>query len=126
MIIHISGASGSGKTTLGDRLKKHKNFIVIDTDKIDDRNFFKLIKQKVKMSELFKLKDELNYNSISKCMAYAKKYNKDLIIVGMIFKGNADPNNYADKKYFISIDHDTLYRRRSLRTLDDIVKMLIK
>ena len=43
MIIHIMGSSGAGKTTLGNRLRKLKNVVVLDTDDIDDPNTLKII-----------------------------------------------------------------------------------
>lgn len=130
MIIHIAGSSGSGKTTLGNELKKLNKFIVVDTDDIDDKNFKRLLKSNKEFkkslnnntSKWERIKEDENLKSLECVIDKATKQNNNLIIVGISLFGKADPSKFAEKKYFIKIDPDILYRRVFLRTLDDIYK----
>jgi adenylate kinase family enzyme len=80
MIIHIAGQSGSGKSTLGNKLSKHKQFIVIDTDDIDDRNSLSVLQQKTMVINSIKDIDKFwnktfkkNQNDPSKIYRKSKK-----------------------------------------------------
>lgn len=123
MIIHIHGASGSGKTTLGKRLAKHKRFMVVETDDIDDHIAMKIINSKKhdhlftfkNMDKFFKLKDKTGDIAMKKITDKAKKDNKIVIAVGMIIT----PKNITHK-YYVKVDADTNYRRFNLRTMDDV------
>ena len=130
MIIHIAGGSGSGKSYIGNQLKKNKNLIVVDTDDIADKNSRNLKETSKKYNKLVELQDDdrffmvqkLNMKDIKKLINEAKKTNKDLVIVGIAFGGEVDPNKYADIKLFIKIDPEIHYKRVALRTIDEFYK----
>jgi adenylate kinase family enzyme len=121
MIIHISGSSGSGKTTLGNRLKKLKNVVVIDTDDIDDPNSMKIINKynldsKQDENKFNKELKKLNKVSLDKILNDNK--SKNIIFVGFFHSGM----NYMFKKvnsgYHIKITPDILFRQYNKRTLN--------
>ena len=132
MIIHIAGPSGSGKTTLGNKINKNNKCIIVDTDDIDDHNFNRLLKSNIEFRKSIMgttnrkwstILDNKNLEKLNKIIQIAKKQNKVLIITGISFAfSKADPSKIADKKYFINIDNETLFRRVNLRMLDDIIK----
>ena len=136
MIIHIAGPSGSGKTTLGNKINKYKDFVVIDTDDIDDSNFNKLIKNNNEFKKSIfgksnrkwrEILENKNLDELNRIINKVKKQNKILVIVGISFDfSKASPTKISDKKYFIKVDDDILFRRVNLRMLDDIVKNKLK
>ena len=56
----------------------------------------------------------------------ANNHNKTLVLVGIPLRGKADPHKYSDRKYYIKIDTQLLYKRVHLRTLNDICKKLFQ
>ena len=133
MIIHIAGPSGSGKTTLGNKLKKKiKDCIIVDTDDIDDNNYNNLLKSNKEFRKSIfgtsnrkwrKILDNKNYNTLQNILAK----NKNIIIVGISLDfSKSDPSKIADKKYYIDINNEILFRRVNIRMLEDINKNYLK
>ena len=125
MIIHINGPSGSGKTTLGQRLAKHKEFMVIDSDDIDDKNALRLLAYKKYnnlftedgMEQYFKMKEAANKEALKKIIEVAKQKKKILVVVGLTL---TIPGRH--KKYRIGIDPETCFRRVTARTVASMCK----
>jgi len=123
-IIHITGPSGSGKSSMIDKLNKHKNIIILDTDIIDDKHALDLLKNdkyKKYISNgniylFFKQKDKLNSQYLKNFIK--DNYDKIIIIIGLAFGDS--PKNISNYKFCIKIDPETLYKRVYLRTLFDI------
>ena len=125
MIIHITGCAGSGKTTLGKKLSKNKIFVVIESDEIDDKNAIKIINNK-KHNNLFTMKNvdkffnllqDTSENSLDAMIDKIEKKTPDKIIIVI---GLTIDVEYADKKYFIKTDLNTLYKNIHNRTFNDI------
>ena len=130
MIIHISGMTGSGKTTLGHKIKEYDDdIVVIDTDDIDDFNVNNMLENKKynkyltmkNINNFYKLKNKLNEKQMIKIVNDCKKKNKILVIVGHTFNdGIADPEKYADYKYFINAKYQDNYNQYLQRTYNNI------
>lgn len=125
MIIHIIGPSGSGKSTLGNKIKKIKNTVVIDTDDIDDPNCLKLINKykftnKSDEKNFYKEVGELNKKSIEKILN--KNKDKNIVFVGMIHAGMEFIVKKFNYKFMIKIDAETLWKQYNRRTLYAINK----
>ena len=121
MIIHILGKPGSGKTTLGKRLSKLPNTIVFDTDDIDDPNAIKLLskfdfKTKKNNDSYWKNLSKLDQKDIMEIID--KNKDKNIIFTGFLFGMNIN----VDKKFYIKISEEQLYRQFNLRTLESIKK----
>lgn len=120
MYIHILGPSGSGKTTLGKKIAKIKNFILLDTDDIDDKNSLKIMpKYNLKLQ-----KDRNNFekergilNKIELDKFLQKNKDKNIVFVGLIHAGMEKIPKIVTHKWSIKIDHETLFRQYNLRTL---------
>lgn len=69
------------------------------------------------MHEIFKAKDNLNMEWFKDTIT--KNPNKDIIIIGLAF--GYLPIKYADHKFSIKIDPETLYNRVYLRTFKTII-----
>ena len=123
MIIHIDGPSGSGKSTLGRKIAKDKRFIVIESDEIDDINAVKIIKDK-KYNNLFTMKNvdkffdllkQKSEESLEIVIEKLSKFKKIIVVIGLTINVKD-----VDKKYFIKINLDTLYKNIHNRTFNDI------
>lgn len=123
MIIHINGPAGSGKSTLGRKIAKDKRFVVIESDIIDDANAVKIIKDKKydnlftmkNVDKFFKLLKQKSEDSLDDILDKIEDSGKIAVVVGLII----DVKD-ADKKYYIKIDLDTLYKNIHNRTFNDI------
>lgn len=124
MIIHITGPPCSGKSTLLTELRSllGKRVVFIDTDVEDDALALKLIKNRQVVSKikngcwdtLVKARSQKHKQTVKKCM----ESKLPVIIVGLAFEYEADPEQYADHKFMIYEDSETLFKRQNLRTLN--------
>ncbi len=125
MIIHIMGNSGAGKTTLGNRLRKLKNVVVLDTDDIDDPNTLKIIGKYTTLlgkdySRFEKELSELNTRDLKAFLD--RNSRKHIVIVGFLHLGMQFASELVDKKFAIKVDFELLWRRYNLRTLEAFEK----
>jgi adenylate kinase family enzyme len=123
MIIHINGCAGSGKSTLGRKIARNKKFTVIEADDIDDANAVKIIQDK-KYDNLFTMKNvdkffnllkKKSEDSLDEVLDKVEKSGKIAVVIGLTINV---PD--ADKKYFIKIGLDKLYKNIHNRTFNDI------
>lgn len=121
IVIHVSGFPGSGKTTLGEKIKRIRNVIVIETDEFIQHHT-KEGKQLLALEGENKWKE---YKSLWKKTMKAKintvlEQHKDKIIV---FVGSLDNfalpgsiyNIKADHKFLLDVPLDELMKRYYLR-----------
>lgn len=111
MLVHIDGLSGSGKTTLGMKLGMLKGISVIDTDDIHDKFMatHKLDKKKAGVS----VRDRMNR------IINGKKYGEILLVVGILHLGLSQVLNF-DRKFFIKVDPEIIWRQYNSRTLHSL------
>ena len=119
------GDSGAGKTTLGNRLRKLKNVVVLDTDDIDDPNTLKIIGKYTTLlgkdySRFEKELSELNKRDLKAFLD--RNSGKHIVIVGILHFGMLFVSELVDKKYEIKVDFELLWRRYNLRTLEAFKK----
>lgn len=124
-IIVITGLPGSGKTTLGKKIqKKFKDYVVVETDDIDDESFMYLFDNNKKFKEMIKNKtgdpqkihDELNIKKRDDIIKNNK--NRTIVFVGLTISFD----DIIHKGYFLNTDLNTNYKRLNKRELSTICK----
>jgi tRNA A37 N6-isopentenylltransferase MiaA len=129
MLIHVIGPSGSGKTTIMDNLiKKYKGKInTIDTDQLAEDGFIYLLCNNkkylkrvlaLKYSAAEKMLVKLINQKMMNIINESKKKGKILVIVGFSNMVHLK----ATHGFFIKSKLDESYKRKTLRTLDYIIR----
>ncbi len=128
MIIHISGVSCSGKTTLGLQIKKKfkSNVIVKDLDDLF-KKFIRTLGPYDPKNPGFKPEKYQAY--IDSFIDSKKKSGKILILTGLNIDMGRNKGHYynitrtkTDKKYYIKILDDTVFKQGFNRELDKCIK----
>ena len=111
-IISVIGCSGSGKTTLAAKFIANSDFIVVDTDTIDDANALKIIGQKKynkmfakgELHKFWDLKDDMNEAELLQIIHKAQDTNKTIVIVGLTIDLPKYLGSSSLHKYYLKTD----------------------